>query len=244
MINIFSQVAEGLGDKFSALALYLRKRESYKIAATLPRVLFAAEALQKLLDEFEFETVLDIGCGAGEQAEVFMTHGKKVTALDYGESVYFRKNSGRLRTIIADINTHPFSEQFDCVWCSHVLEHQLNPHLFLTKVRSLVKDGGLLCITVPPLKHEIVGGHLTLWNAGLLLYHLVLAGFDCRDAKVKSYGYNISVILRKREINALGTIEYDSGDIRKIREFLPAQLPFRPGGQDDPFDGRIGSLNW
>lgn len=244
MIYTLSNIAEHIGDRFSSLALYLRKRKAAKAAAKLPKMLFAAESLQKLLAEFEFETVLDVGCGAGEQAEVFLNHGKKVTAIDYGESVYFRQNSGRLRTIIADVNTHAFDQQFDCVWCSHVLEHQLNPHLFLTKMHSLVKEGGIICVTVPPLKHEIVGGHVALWNAGILLYHLVLAGFDCRDAKVKTYGYNVSVIVSKKSINALDLIEYDSGDIRKIRRFLPVELPYRTTHNDDPFDGRIRSLNW
>jgi SAM-dependent methyltransferase len=244
MLNAISDIAEKIGDKFITLALFLRKREAGRTAASLPPMLFAAEAVQKLIDDFEFETLLDVGCGAGHQANAFLNAGKKVTAIDYGESVYFKENAERLNTIIADINTYEFGEQFDCVWCSHVLEHQLNPHAFLRRMHGLVKEGGILCVTVPPMKHEIVGGHVALWNAGLLLYHLVLAGFDCSEAKVKSYGYNISVIVRKRSIDVLSKIDYDSGDIRKIREYLPVGLPFGRSAHDDPFDGRIRSLNW
>lgn len=78
----------------------------------------------------------------------------------------------------------------------------------------------------------------------MLLYRLVLAGFNCRTASLLRYGYNISVIVRKDTIDVLQEIAYDSGDIRRIKSFLPADLPFQPKAGDDPFDGDIQELNW
>ena len=49
------------------------------------------EAMDMLLKKFKFSTVLDVGCGQGVHSEIFLQAGKEVTALDYGESVYFRK---------------------------------------------------------------------------------------------------------------------------------------------------------
>lgn len=244
MISKISKHIESVGDFFHRSSLFLEKRKDRKAGANLPHVQYAGEALKKLISDFEFETVLDVGCGAGEQAEVFIASGKKVTAIDYGESVYFRRRSDQLNAIIGDINTYDFRNQFDCVWCSHVLEHQLNPHSFLKRIHSLVKEDGTVCITVPPLTHMIVGGHASLWNAGLLLYHLVLAGFDCQDAKIRTYGYNISVIIRKKTIDVLSEIEYDSGDVRKIRKYLPRGLAYHATSVDDLFEGRIRTLNW
>jgi hypothetical protein len=31
----------------------------------------------------------------------------------------------------------------------------------------------------------------------MLLYHLVITGFDCRQARILTYGYNVSVVLQK-----------------------------------------------
>ncbi len=207
------------------------------------RATFANRALQKLLSDYAFETVLDIGCGEGQQAAILLAHGKTVTAFDYGKSPYFAWRDPAIQTVIGDFNTYAFHEQYDCAWASHVLEHQPNPNLFLRKVHAVVKEGGIVAITVPPLKHQIVGGHLTLWNAGLLLYNLVFAGFDCAQASILQYGYNISVIVRKKTIDPAGLV-YDMGDIRTIRPFLPAELPFVPNQFDDPFDGNIQRLNW
>ena len=126
----------------------------------------------------------------------------------------------------------------DLVWCSHVLEHQLDPHHFLCRLHAATTEGGVLAVTVPPAKSEIVGGHVSLWNAGLLLYRLVLAGFDCRQARVRRYGYNISVLLEKRSIE-VPELAFDCGDIRRLRA-LPATDPaLPPNAFDDPFDGDI-----
>ena len=68
---------------------------------------------------------------------------------------------------------------------------------FLKKCLDLTKENGVICVTVPPLRNKIVGGHLTLWNAGLLLYQMVFIGLDCRDASVLTIGYNVTVIAKK-----------------------------------------------
>ena len=116
------------------------------------------------------------------------------------------------------------------------MEHQLNVNHFLKKIFSCLKDDGILAITVPPLKEEIVGGHVSLWNAGLLLYNLILAGFNCKDASVKSYGYNISVIVKKKKAK-LPNLKFDNGDIRDLAEFFPFNAT-------EGFDGQIQEWNW
>jgi SAM-dependent methyltransferase len=199
--------------------------------------ILAGCALESVLDHCDFQTVLDVGSGAGKHADIFEANGKHVTAIDFGVSVYFQQKSSHRTDIIADYYQYPFETPFDCVWASHVLEHQPNPNDFLRKTHRDLREGGWLAITVPPLKHKIVGGHLTLWNAGLLLYQLVFAGFDCRHAAVRTYGYNVSVIVKKATIKEMPALHYDSGDIDRLSQFFPA-------GLKEGFNGRIKQLNW
>lgn len=195
------------------------------------------EALQKLLDEYDFVTVCDVGSGACRHAELFARYGKKVTAVDLGRSCYHQQKAKDFDVCCGNYLDISFEHPFDCIWACHVLEHQPNPNLFLCKIHRDLKESGVLCITVPPLKHEIVGGHVTLWNAGLLLYHLILAGFSCRHAAIKQYGYNISVILRKQSIAALPDLDFDRGDVNRLAMYLPA-------GLTEGFQGDITELNW
>ena len=100
------------------------------------------EAMQSLLKNYAFDTVLDVGCGEGIHSDIFLKAGKKVTAIDYGKSPYFSRMKAEpgFSCIVDDFMTHDFgNEKFDCVWCCHVLEHQLNTQDFLKKLVSLVK---------------------------------------------------------------------------------------------------------
>lgn len=195
--------------------------------------------LFKLLNSFEFNNVLDVGSGAGLHADVMHKYGKKVVKLDFGTSIYAKRDvnqSAEIESVNCNFYSYEPNSQFDCIWASHVLEHQPNPGLFIQKCRQLLKPGGLLAITVPPLKHQIVGGHLTLWNAGILLYQLVFDGLDCSQASVCSYGYNITVIVRNIE-RPVVPLTWDSGDIDLLKVYLPV-------GLNEHFDGRLTMINW
>ena len=133
---------------------------------------------------------------------------------------------------------------FYAIRCSHVLEHSLNANLFLEKINSILKEDGVLAITVPPLKNEIVSGHLNLYNAGILLHQLVVVGFDCREAIVKKYGYNISVIVKKNEINIKDKLVYDNGDISTIKQYLPKQIKYDINFKDISFCWDIENIGW
>jgi len=192
--------------------------------------MWADQAFYKLLSDYDFDTVLDVGSGTGEHSKMFRDHGKHVTTIDLTQPA----------DITGDFLSCPpelVSESpYACIWSSHVLEHQTNVGAFLERCFYLLDDDGILAITVPPLKHEIVGGHVSLWNAGLLLYNLVLAGFDCSQAAVKTYGYNISVIVRKKPAK-MPRLCMDSGDINALKRFFPMVV-------DEGFIGQIDQINW
>jgi SAM-dependent methyltransferase len=186
--------------------------------------MWADQALQKLLTDHdhEFVSVLDVGSGPGEHARAFRDAGKVVTETDWSRD--------------GDYLLQHFDEPFDLVWCSHVLEHMPNVRAFLMTLSQDCKPGGLLAITVPPAKPEIVGGHLSLWNAGLLVYNLVVAGVDCKAIRLKRYGYNISAIVRNNRIT-LPRLVHDSGDLDTLKPYLPDWLT-------DGANGEIDAWNW
>lgn len=193
-----------------------------------------SEALARLLEYPDVNTVLDIGSGAGEHAAIMRAAGKTVTTISLEEPA----------DIVGDFLATDLPTEFDAIWASHVLEHQPNVNLFLARCFSLLRDDGVLAVTVPPHKPSVVGGHLTTWNSGILLYNLIVAGFDCSEARISDCyrsgpgypPYNISAIVRKRRA-ALPPLRCDSGDVLRLAEFFPCEVA-------EGFDGRMPAIDW
>lgn len=177
------------------------------------------DALEKLLSDYTFNSVLDIGCGEGFATEEFIKNNKTVKSIDVNTEA-----SG----INADYLDYDCGMEFDCIWCCHVLEHVKEVTPFLKKIHGDLKQDGILCITVPPLCHNIIDGHLSLWNMGTLLYNLVTVGFNCKNAIGKMYDYNISVIVRK-EPRKTNSLKYED-----IMNDMPCNIT----------DGRIKEIKW
>ena len=176
-----------------------------------------AELAFEKFSQFHFEHCLDIGSGEGLHTQALRDKGKEVTAIDF--------IGGDVKGDYLDL-----SLKVDAVWCCHVLEHQPNVNLFLRKIFADLIDAGVFCITVPPLKHEIVGGHLSLWNPGLLCYHLIVAGFDLSGSEIILQDYNISVLGKKiprQEVE----LKYDYGDIDTLSDFFPIPVKERFDGE-------------
>lgn len=196
--------------------------------------LFAREALEHLLSFQDVKTVLDVGAGSGAHAKIMRAAGLDVTTLDLGhkadeEMHFFRYNT---------------KHNFDALWCSHILEHSTSPITFLAKCRLHLRDNGVLLVTVPPAKYDLVGGHVSLWTSGLLCYNLIVAGWDCSKAQVSrcypnnpgELPYNISIIVRNTPFKCPPLV-YDKGDIETLAKYFPTHV-------FQGCDGRIPQTNW
>ena len=224
---------------FSESKLLGSDKKLPKLPEAFMRLPRSQHGLFKLIRDYEFNSVLDVGSGAGEHAEMFASQGKTVTALDFGTNVHSRISESKnhdIRKIDANFYEVTFDEKFDCIWASHVLEHQPDSGQFIRRCMDLAKEDGVLAITVPPLKHTIVGGHLSLWNPGLLLYQLVFNGLDCRDAAICTYDYNITILVRNRRRKDVA-LKWDSGDIEALKKYFPEFV-------NEPFNGQIAQWNW
>lgn len=202
----------------------------------------AQDALVKCLEDPKIQSVLDVGCGRGNAANIFAECGKEVTGIDFEKSDKLSQKC-KFELLIGDFEVYEFEKKYDLVWASHILEHQLEIKTFINKLFEVCKDGGKVAITVPESQPSgrVMAGHVTLWNAGMLLYCIIASGYDCRHAAVKTYAGNVSVIVPKERIDYKG----DYRDVSKLKEYFPKGLDMGANLWGDiQFDGNIKELNW
>jgi SAM-dependent methyltransferase len=194
---------------------------------------WSLNTLLRLLDSYQFQTVLDLGSGEGEHTRLLRHWGKEVFSVDLHEKADYE----------GDFLDVKFDRQFDVVWCSHVLEHQRNVGVFLEKVYRCIVDGGHLAITMPTHpRQRLVSGHLTSWNAGLLCYNLILAGFDCSSARLlQSYELGMIVPKSPAQGSDIGaTAAY--ADLEEVSRFFP--FPVSQGGEAEVQECNWGPLSY
>jgi len=170
-------------------------------------------AMLALLRHWSFSTVLDVGTGGGEATRIFRAMGKQVWTNDVPA------RAGIDLDFPGDVLEIDIPRRFDLVWASHVLEHQRNPGAFIDRCISLLNDDGILCITVPFMEttgdpHLQSLGHHNKYDPVSLLYTLACAGLDCRQAAIRLYRNQVSVIAPvtgRRQ--ALRNIARDSRDM-------------------------------
>lgn len=101
--------------------------------------------------EMEGKWLLDVGCGSGRFAEVALSSGVNVVALDYSSAVdacYANlRHHPNLHVVQGDIFALPFAPaSFDFVYSLGVLQHTPDVHAAFAALPPMVKPGGSLVV--------------------------------------------------------------------------------------------------
>lgn len=101
--------------------------------------------------DLEDRWLLDVGCGSGRFAEVALSAGVHVVALDYSSAVDAAaanlRQHARLHVVQGDIYALPFTpESFDAVYSLGVLQHTPDVERAFMALPKMVRPGGALVV--------------------------------------------------------------------------------------------------
>lgn len=141
------------------------------------------------------KSVLDVGCSEGHHLQFFGPGSVGITIIP--EHVEKGKERG-LDIVLKNVEAPDFSmdEKFDVVWANNLFEHLHAPHLFLSKMRDIVKEDGTLILGVPVIPHlsfltkfkkfrgAYAVSHVNFFTRRTLIETVRFAGWEVQEARL------------------------------------------------------------
>jgi len=136
-------IREGVVEHFQHRGAQLMSKDVYRNAGNAPLLALVPEG--KL-------NILDVGCGAGDNARFLQARGCTVCGVTLSE-----EEARLARPFCKDVfvknvefqNLDLPYESLDLIVCSHVLEHMIQPAATLAQLCMYLRDGGHVLIAVP-----------------------------------------------------------------------------------------------
>ncbi len=122
------------------------------------------------------KTVLDVGCGAGDNARVLQQRGCEVDGVTLSTEEARLAEPFCRRVVVGNLEhglPTGLADRYDAVICSHVLEHICFPGKLLDGIYDRLDEGGLLVVAVPNLlfvknRLKLLLGSFDYTNTGLM----------------------------------------------------------------------------
>jgi SAM-dependent methyltransferase len=145
-------------------------------------------------------SLLDVGCGGGLfGAAVKTARAFTVVGVTYSEAEAVQARQRLDRVEVADLNDFEPAGlgSFDCIVCSHVLEHLHDPQQVLSRIRACLAPGGVLVVALPNVlfwkqRLEFVRGRFRYTEGGLMdRTHCRFFDWGSADQLVRDAGFEV-----------------------------------------------------
>jgi SAM-dependent methyltransferase len=133
--------------------------------------------------------VLDVGCGAGDNARILAARGHRVWGITHSEDEAALARRHCECVWVGDVESMPLPvdvDPFDVVLMSHVLEHLVAPRETLLRLAQMIRPHGWLVAAVPNMAYwwvrwRILRGDWSRDDTGFFdRTHLQFWSFDTR----------------------------------------------------------------
>lgn len=169
--------------------------------------------------------ILDIGCGAGDNAKVLVNKGHLVDGITLSkEESLICKPVMRYVWVYNVEGGLPLdvSDTYDYILCSHVLEHVAYPKKLLMDIRQSLKPGGKLIVALPNIMHyqsriKLILGNFNYDETGIWDYtHLRWYTYKTGAELLQDNGFKVIASAVDGDLPLLTLFRFIPYKIRKI----------------------------
>jgi 2-polyprenyl-3-methyl-5-hydroxy-6-metoxy-1,4-benzoquinol methylase len=191
------------------------------------------------LANFKPGDLMDVGCGAGTALALASQLGWSVRGLEADPNAVRAARAAGLDVQEGGYERlSEFPAAFDCITCSHVIEHVFDPVGMIHQMHSSLRQGGVLLLSTPNAQSDVhrhfgkhwrgleAPRHLVLFSEATLTRLLLRAGFQ-----VESKSDQVLETTRESARIARQGSKVSSGD-RKLARQLTRDLERSPTGHD------------
>jgi SAM-dependent methyltransferase len=180
-----------------------RNRHSPSTAVAAHLGSSSAPLRTKIPAPFELETLaslprrelLDIGCGSGTTLKLGTLLGWKATGLELDLAAVLAARREGLDILHGSYRLlSDFPESFDCVVCSHVIEHVHDPQSLLRLMARTLKVGGVAIISCPNADSHVRHRFGASWRGLEAPRHLAIPSLDHLIRMLKDIGFSVITI--------------------------------------------------
>ena len=130
---------KSFGNVLKVLKFFITQPFELELLATLPK-----------------GKLLDVGCGSGHMLKLAQQLGWEVTGIEIDPKAVAVARAQGLNVVQGDYRKlESFLNGFDCIVCSHVLEHIHNPIELLKLLENAINKNGVLLLSAPNAKSHM-----------------------------------------------------------------------------------------
>lgn len=134
-------------------------------------------------------TLLDIGCGSGSKLLLAKSLGWNVTGLELDNNAVKAAQSEGLNVIHGDYKTlEEMRTGYDCIICSHVIEHVYEPEKLLEMLLSLLNKSGTILLSAPNSKSHLRYDFGSNWRGLEAPRHICIPSAEHLISKLQNSG--------------------------------------------------------
>ena len=172
------------------------------------------------------KTILDVGCGAGDNAKILSEMGKTVDGITISDEEIFlvSKFCGKvIKHNLEEGLPDGLNENYDIILCSHVLEHIAYPEKLLAAIRNKMQiNQSFLLLALPNFLNyknrlKIVFGKFEYEKDGTMDYtHLRWYTFKSAESMLKKNGFEVISVIAEENLPLKTLLGYLPVSIQRL----------------------------